>query len=622
MAQLIPKGFKVLQPAPEVVNPVQSTFIPAGFKVIQAAPQPTTDPTAAGIPTQFATGIPTPRDESESRQLDREGPDALSRIGAAFSEPFDREFGLRRSTIDKFKSEGFVGDFFNTFNEVVLSGAVSPVVSLLEHFDATTDAGIDGIAQIAREMGVTKTSAESFKRDAKSFLMISGLVAGKPRGKTVPKIPVAPTKSVADVIEAGKNASVPVLTSDVLPPSTFVGRIMQSTAEKVPIIGTGNKRAAQQAARQDAINNLAIEQGVDLDSAFDAQIIKSLNEVKDVNQSKAVKLRQSSVERLTAPAKETLEIPNVPAERTLKAIDNEIAKEMALRNRADKKIITNLEEVRAAIVNGNFEHVGNIRTTVIKDIKALQRGEFDAMPSKAEGGLSRIKSAIDDDMKEFAVNTDRGAAADWIRSNRLFSDEFTKFKNSELKRLIAKGDITPEVVNNVIFGGKRSELNRLYNNLDKGGRSNVRQSIMQRALQKSGFPDEINPDKFLSALNQESSRKAINTFFRGPEDKALRGFMRLLEHTKRAQQSGVATPTGQQLIPLVTGGLVVSEPVITLTAASTLSGAARIYESVAVRNSLLKLATLKPGTKAFTKAAAKTGLIITAAVEAEKRQEK
>lgn len=579
--------------------------------ILDAPPQ--LDATVAGIPTQFATGIVTPRAEREAAQLAKEGPDASSRIGAAISEPFEQEFGLTQETIDKFKSEGFVGDFFNVFNQVVLERGISPAVALLETVGATTDAAINGIAQLAREAGASKTSTESFKRDAKSLLLVGGLVAGQPRGQTVPRIPKAP-RQVDDVIAAGQEAGVPVLTSDVIPPQTFVGRITQSTAEKIPIIGTGNVRAAQQAKRQDAINNLALEHGADLDNAFDVQIIKSLNEVKGANQSKAVTLRQSSVDRLKPHG--NVEVPNA-----LKKIDEEIAKELALRERADQTIITNLQEVRSAIVNGDFEHVGNIRTTVIKDIKALQKGEFTALPSKAEGGLNRIKAAIDTDMKEFAVNADRGAAADWIKSNRLFADEFTKFKNSELKRLISKGDITPEVVNNVIFGGKRSELNRLYNNLDKQGRSNVRSAIIQRALQKSGFPDDINPDKFLNALNQESTRKATKAFFRGPEDRALQGFKKLLEHTRRAQQAGVSTPTGQQAIPLLAGGAVVAEPVITLLTAGTLSSAARIFESRAVRNSLLKLATLKAGTKAFTKAAAKTGALINSAVQAEKRQE-
>jgi len=577
----------------------------------RATVQQPIDPTGAGIPTQFATGVQVPQLQRQQEQLLREGPDALSRVGAAFTEPFKQtDFGLSQETIDKFKTPGGV---FNTFNQVILEQGVSPAVALLEAVGATSDAAIDAFAQVMREQGTTKTDAESFKRDAKGLLMIGGLFAGRP--SAAPRTAARRgTTQAEEVIEAGQRADVPVLTSDVLPPTTFAGRIAQSTAEKIPVIGTGQVRSAQQVSRQGAISDLAREFGADLDTAFDAQIIKSLGEVKNANQAKAVGFRNAAIDKLKP-------FGNVDVPLSLKAIDDQIIKAESLRELADPRVIENLRQVRKAIIDGDFEHVKNIRTEVISDIKALQKGDFTVLPSKAEAGLQRVKSSIDKDMLQFAQSNDRKAAADWVRSNRLFADEFTKFKDSELKRLISKGDLTPEVANTVIFGGKSSELNRLFNNLDKVGRSNVRGAIIQRALQKSGFPDDINPNNFLRALNQESTRKATKTFFRGPDDKALRGFKKLLEATKRAQDASVATPTGQQLLPFAAGGAAIASPIATLGSLGTVSAAARIYESAAFRNSLLKMANLKTGTKAFSKEVAKISLVINSAVQAEKRQE-
>jgi len=568
-------------------------------------------PVEAGIPTQFATGVTTPRTQREQEQLLREGPDAFSRVGAAFTEPFKQtDFGLDQETIDQFKTPG---GLFNTFNQVILERGVSPAVALLEAVGATSEGAIDAFAQVMRERGTTKTDAESFKRDAKGLLMIGGLFAGRPA--TAPRtIARRTTGQAEEVIEAGRRADVPVLTSDVLPPTTFAGRIAQSTAEKIPIIGTGQVRSAQQVSRQSAVTDLAREVGADLDTAFDAQIIKSLGEVKNINKAKAVGFRNAAIDKLKP-------FGNVEVPQALTAIEKQITKAESLRELADPRVIENLKQVRKAIIDGDFEHVKNIRTELIGDIKALQKGDFTVLPSKAEAGLQNVKSAIDKDMLAFAQSKDRQAAANWVKSNRLFADEFTKFKDSELKRLISKGDLTPEVANTVIFGGKSSELNRLFNNLDKTGRSNVRGAIIQRALQRSGFPDNINPNNFLRALNQESTRKATKAFFRGPDDKALTGFKKLLEATRRAQDAAVTTPTGQQLLPFAAGGAAIASPVATLGTLGSVSAAARIYESAAFRNSLLKMANLKTGTKAFAKEVAKLSLVINAAVQAEKRQE-
>lgn len=568
------------------------------------------DPTAAGIPTQFATGVPVPGVQRQQEELLRQGPDAISRVGAAFAQPFEEtEFGLSQETIDKFKTPD---GLFNTFNQVILEQGVSPAVALLEGVGATSDAAVDAFAQVMREAGTSRTDAESFKRDAKGLLMMGGLFAGRP--STAPRTAARRTTQADEVIEAGERAGVPVLTSDVLPPTTFAGRIAQSSAEKIPVIGTGGIRSAQQVDRQSSVSDLAREFGADLDTAFDARIIRSLGDVKNANKAKAVGFRNSAIDTLKP-------FGNVEVPQSLKVIDDEIARAASLREKADPRVIENLRQVRLAIIDGDFEHVKNIRTEVISDIKALQKGDFTVLPSKAEAGLQKVKSSIDKDMLQFAQNNDRKAAADWVRSNRLFAEEFTKFKDSELKRLISKGDLTPEVVDSVIFGGKRSELNRLFNNINKEGRSNVRGAIIQRALQRSGFPDDVNPNNFLRALNQESTRKATKTFFRGADDKALRGFKKLLEATKRAQDAAVTTPTGQQLIPFAIGGSAIASPIATLGTLGTVSTAARIYESAAFRNSLLKMANLKTNTKAFAKEAAKLTALINSAVQAEKRQE-
>jgi len=59
-----------------------------------------------------------------------------------------------------------------------------------------------------------------------------------------------------DVVEAGRREGVPVLTSDVRRPRTWIGNWLQQTGEKLPVVGTGSLRAEQQSARGAMIEKL------------------------------------------------------------------------------------------------------------------------------------------------------------------------------------------------------------------------------------------------------------------------------------------------------------------------------------------------------------------------------
>jgi len=69
----------------------------------------------------------------------------------------------------------------------------------------------------------------------------------------------------------------------------------------------------------------------------------------------------------------------------------------------------------------------------------------------------------------------------------------------------------------------------------------------------------------------------------------------LLDSTRKAQQAGVVTATGQQLVPFALGGAAMADPVMTALSTATLAGFGRFYESAGMRNFLLKLNNTKAG---------------------------
>jgi hypothetical protein len=417
--------------------------------------------------------------------------------------------------------------------------------------------------------------------------VLGGIVArGAGRLRRIAK--ARPTPEQQQLIQAGEKLKTPVLTSDVMPPETFAGKSLQQIGEKLGPLGTGGRRAAQQRARSDIVVELADEFDANLEAPFEADIIKSLK-TKQAKELQAAGLQRNKAVDALAP------LGDVPVRRSTAAIDAQIAKQNRLGAKADQAQIDNMNAIKESLENSDFSVMKDVRQEVISDLKAISRGE----DRRATASLQAVKSAIDKDMMDFARANDPQAAKDWIRSNRKFAFELSNTRNTELKRLIETGEITPEKVGPIIKGGKLSELQRLNKSLTPSGRKSAQAAIIRNALQDARFFEgDPNPDRLATALRKPNMQKAINTFFDADAKKRLDGLTRLLDSTRRAQQASVSTPTGQQLIApaLAAGGVV--DPFTTFVTGGTLATVAKGFESKPVRNLLIKIANTKKGSKA------------------------
>lgn len=388
------------------------------------------------------------------------------------------------------------------------------------------------------------------------------------------------------IIQTGEEKGVEVFTSDIFPPETAAGGLARQAVEKIPFIGTGGARAAQQDQRVKLLRDFATDSGVDVDSPLEAIVVKGLSDKQKANMAKAVNIRRSVFDRMEN--KGEFQTPQV-----IDRIDALVAREQKLGERANQGLINELESIKTEFLKGgDFQHIANLRTTVIRDIKKLQKGEHEVLSSADEAALQSVKSAIDRGMLRFAREQDPQVAKDWLKSNSLFADEFTKFKQSELKRLISKGDLTPEQVLPVIFGGKRSQLARLNNNITSKGRNGVQAIIIRDLMIKAGFPDNISPDKFATEINKPQMKKAIKTFFPESQRKQIKNVEKLLNATRRAQQADVVTPTGQQLIPFAAGAALNLKLIL---GAGSVAAAGRAYESKQLRNLLNRFEIIPKG---------------------------
>lgn len=466
-----------------------------------------------------------------------------------------------------------------------LTGTSARALGSLAATAGTTQAGIETLQKVAGgefdlpEVGVAAVTAP-----------VGEVVGEKLLAPLARAVGGQVSQGSKDLLRMAKERGIDVLTTDVVPPNTFLGKTVQHLGEKLGPIGTGLKRAKQQNARIEVVEDIAEKFNVSLDAPIERNIIKSLNRGILQRKEKAALLRNEAVEVLD-------QFGAVDLDKTIKSIDEQIAKQVRLKRKADPQIIDNLTRLKQSLADADFSLVKDLRSSLIDDINASFSGEINALPSKAVAPLQAVKSTIDKDLKKFAVSKDRVAASKWIRSNRIFAEGYRKVKETELKRVLKKGDMTPEVVNSIMLGGKASELTRLDSLLDEAGKKNARTSIITSALKESGFfQGGANPTRFVNAMQKPSRQKAFNVFFKGAQKKEVEGLTRLLSATSRAQEASVSTATGQQLFaPLTALAGAQFDAGISFGTAGTLGALTRSYEGSGVRNLILKLANTPKG---------------------------
>jgi hypothetical protein len=377
---------------------------------------------------------------------------------------------------------------------------------------------------------------------------------------------------------------IPVMTSDVRPPTTFMGKAGQTIGERIPYAGTGGVRAGQQESRREAVENVLRDYGGMNDTAAIDEVMTDLTQ-----QRGAALTRWTGVKD---QIKEQLRGATVPTTRLAQAIDRQIATLRSANNKDLNPLIERLSNWRTASQNQGLDNLEELR----RDIGgALADQSLAGIRDRTEKVAQALYGPLRDDIGAFIEQAaGKGTAARWAVANRNLSEMAGELKSSRLRNVLNTGDITPENVGNLLFSAKPSEIRTLYNGLSDTGKANARAAIMQHVFGKlGGEADTISPDRFLNVIRTVG--KPIGVFFEGADGARVQGLVRALQLTRRAGQANVATQTGQQAIPLLMGISIPLTAGASAVVGGTIGVTARIYESAAVRDALLKLARSKPG---------------------------
>ncbi|WP_163305383.1 lytic transglycosylase domain-containing protein [Enterobacter ludwigii] len=448
-----------------------------------------------------------------------------------------------------------------------------------------------GASRLLAENAVGSMAANSEQNDPSALatdlgtgVVLGGAInqLGRVAGAAYRGVKGAISPEAQQAIRFANSADVPLHTTDVLQPNSRVGRMAQTTAENIPFAGTSSMRANQQEARSQLVDEFASRFG-----EYDPSIVIGSLKAKTSGIRKAAGNRLEQVQGAMAGV-------NIQPTRAIQQIDDEIGRLQRLGEVADNDTINKLQLYRNELAKGDvdLEQLSRLRTQFRMDV----RGERTQMPPPAEAAVQRVYRAMTGDIdSSIGQNLGNDTLRRYKQANAVYADEASKLQNTRLKNVLMKGDLTPEVVNNMLFSKNKSEVQNLYNSVGQVGRAQMRNGIIGKAMEKSGG----SPDQFLRQVNLMSNQTGIA--FKGRDAAYLKGLKNYLESTKRAGQAGVTTPTGQQAIPFIMGIGTVTNPAL-LGVGGGYGLLARMYESEPARNAMLRLANTPRGSTAFEKA--------------------
>ena len=468
----------------------------------------------------------------------------------------------------------------------VLQRATSPLARtagamLAESPTAQVTGGIGSgaAAEAAKELGLGA--------GGQLVAAIVGGMAGSRAARTS-IVPAAQAQAAerAVVAEAEK-IGVPVMTSDVAPPRTFMGKAAQAAGERVPFVGTGPVRAEQQAARVEAVRDLAREFGATTVAAASEDVMAGLTAARGAKLSQLTRIKGDVINSLVPAGA-------MPVTRTTAAIDQQIAKLQSLKTKEVEPVIKRLEDWRQSVQGQDIGNIELLRKQLGESFKAP---ELANVRSTGEKALSSIYGAIRDDMSDFIkTNGQPKDLEKWSVANRELSSMARELKTTSLRSTLERGEATPEAVARMIFSEKPSDVKLLYRNLNDKGKEAAKTAVIARAIEKATVGENVIPEKFRAQLDKLGPQ--IGVFFKGDDLQRVKGLERVLSATRRAAEAGVMTSTGQQAVPAATAlaaGQVSGSALGGAALLGSVGLAARLYESAPVRNLLLKLPTVKTG---------------------------
>ena len=391
---------------------------------------------------------------------------------------------------------------------------------------------------------------------------------------------------IKDAMQFAKERGVAITTTDVFQDMlTPAQRILSKMIERMPLTGTGSIKVNQKAERARILDELAAEYDIDPATDFGEAVLSSFNRNRNAALKEATEARRNARARLDQEGA-------VPTAKALMEVEKLIAQQVDLGSQANPTLVNRLQAIRTDLQEGgrNFGRMIKYRSNLYK-----AGADFDdPNPTVTKDALKKVGDAISGDMETFAKDKSKVAARQWAKSNKIFREDLAQVKDTQLKKLIQKGDVSPDVANQILDSGKPQILRDFYNKLDPAGQQATRQRLLQGVLEESGWPQSADATKVLRNLEKKKTMRAFNAFFPGVHNKQLDGLKEYLRMTMPAGKIG----EGVGMAASGGGGFTIGTGA-NIATLGIFGALGRGVESKPVRNLLLRLHYAKGNPKAM-----------------------
>ena len=418
------------------------------------------------------------------------------------------------------------------------------------------------------------------------------------------------------IIAAGRQSDIPVMTSDVMPPTGRLGKTVESVGEVMPL-GTAGMRREQQVARENAVENLMADYGISLKDDIASEVVSNLSESRAATIARYNNMKQNVIQQFAGRG--SLPGGNVPATKSTAAIDG-LLSDLRAENLPQQlsPLVRQLEDVRNSLTTpGDLSKIEANRKTLF-ELKADPN--LASISSKSEKAFQKVYTALNEDMGDYIKAN--GTAKDfnlWKVANTKLAQTADDLRVGGLKNVLNKGEFDPTTVTKMLTGSKPADVRTLFTSLNKDGRESARLLLIQEAAKRATNKEtgDIDPNKFSREVMGLSDN--FSQFFGASDMRRVKGLAEVLRATSRAQTSPVLVRTGEQLVPFAAAGtlgglgtsLGLSFPEgVALSAA--FGAAKQFYESKPARDLLLRISQASGSKKAelinqFVAGAAATG---------------
>ena len=338
-------------------------------------------------------------------------------------------------------------------------------------------------------------------------------------------------------------------------------------------------QAAASAGDKNAIRIMGVVNGAGDDTG---KILQAAAEVKNWRGQRVASQMYEQVGRLAGSG-------TVAPNKTVQAIDNVIAADSKVT--PNKELLGEINSIRKNLLDPNIN-------TNFKEMRAAQSrlGELVdewGRQGKSTSGLTQIRTAIDDDILDFAQSSgNTKLLSELKRANALYG-QLQGGKDKAFASSL-RSDKPDEIFNQFMKVGKGDKAANFYKNLDPKGQAALRYQMAQNALDKAWNPNKevFSPARF--AQEFESMSAPYSNVFRGADKAQMDGFVKLMRHVERAGQYMENPPTGNRAIGVLMGGAAVVNPAIALKIGGFSATAKALFTTEAGKRILLAARDVPP----------------------------